>query len=74
MLLDGRPGDIVSLLPFAGPAAGVTTTRLEYPLKDEPLDVGPARGLSNVRLGPSAAVSLRRGSLLVVETPATLSR
>jgi thiamine pyrophosphokinase len=71
--LDGRPGDLVSLLPFAGPAAGVTTHGLQYPLVDEPLDVGPARGLSNVRLGPRASVTLRSGSLLVIETPATLS-
>jgi thiamine pyrophosphokinase len=71
--LTGRRGDLVSLLPIAGPASGVTTTGLEYPLADEPLDVGPARGLSNVRLGTTAAVSLRDGALLVVETPATLS-
>jgi thiamine pyrophosphokinase len=71
--LDGRSGDIVSLLPIAGSVAGVTTAGLAFPLADEPLDVGPARGLSNVRLGTRASVSLRHGSLLVVETPATLS-
>ena len=74
LTLDGRRGDLVSLLPFAGPAGGVTTNGLEYPLADEPLEVGPARGLSNVRLETTASVSLRNGSLLVVETPATLSR
>jgi thiamine pyrophosphokinase len=46
---------------------------LEYPLADEPLQVGPARGLSNVRLETTAAVSLRSGAVLVIETPATLS-
>ena len=73
MSLAGRQGDLVSLLPIAGPADGVTTTGLEYPLADEPLQVGPARGLSNVRLETTAAVSLRSGAVLVVETPATLS-
>jgi thiamine pyrophosphokinase len=73
MSLAGRQRDLVSLLPIAGPAIGVTTTGLEYPLVDEPLEVGPARGLSNVRLETTASVSLRRGALLVVETPATLS-
>jgi thiamine pyrophosphokinase len=72
--LAGLPGDIVSLLPFGGPASGVTTAGLEYSLVDEPLEVGPARGLSNVRLVATATVSLRSGALLVVETPATLSR
>ena len=70
--LEGRSGDLVSLLPVSGEAAGITTEGLEYPLRDEPLRVGPARGLSNVRLGPTATVSLRSGRLLVVEVPATL--
>jgi thiamine pyrophosphokinase len=51
---------------------GVTTRGLAYPLLDEPLPVGPARGLSNVRSAPDAAVSVRRGLLLVVESPARL--
>ena len=71
--LDGRPGDLVSLLPLSGPAEGVTTTGLHYPLADEALDIGRARGLSNVRVETTASVSLRAGSLLVVETPVTLS-
>jgi thiamine pyrophosphokinase len=71
--LAGRAGDIVSLLPFAGPAGGVTTTGLAYPLVDEPLEVGPARGLSNVRVDADASLTIRTGSLLVIETPATLS-
>ena len=74
MSLAGRRRDLVSLLPLAGLCAGVTTSGLEYPLVDEPLELGPARGLSNVRLEATAAVTIESGSLLVVETPATLSR
>jgi hypothetical protein len=37
-------------------------------LRDESLVVGPARGISNVRTSPDAAVTLARGRLLVVET------
>ena len=66
--LPGRTGALVSLLPFGGEARGITTRGLRYPLTDEPLAVGPARGLSNVRVGPDAAVTLREGRLLVVET------
>src|SRR3990170_1441903 len=69
--LAGRPGGIVSLLPL-GDAAGVTTVGLRYPLHDEDLPAGPARGLSNVRERSTAEVVLRRGRLLVVELPATL--
>lgn len=70
---EGRPGDLVSLFPWAGTVEGVTTDGLRYPLRDEPLPVGPTRGLSNVRLGPSATISVRRGRLLVVESPATFT-
>ena len=67
-MLDGLPGDVVSLLPFGAAAEGVTTSGLLYPLRGETLPPGPARGLSNVRTSPTARVSLRAGGLLIVET------
>jgi thiamine pyrophosphokinase len=70
--LVGRAGDLISLLPFGGDATGITTEGLRYPLRGEPLVVGPSRGLSNVRERPEAAVVLGGGRLLVVETPARL--
>jgi thiamine pyrophosphokinase len=70
--LDGRVGDLVSLLPVGADAVGATTTGLAYPLDDEPLLDGRTRGLSNIRTAPLATVTLRSGRLLVVETPATL--
>lgn len=69
--LVGRPGDLVSLLPQGDDVSGVTTEALVYPLVDEPLPAGTPRGLSNVITGPGAQVRLRRGRLLIVETPAT---
>jgi thiamine pyrophosphokinase len=71
--LVGRAGDLVSLLPLSGDVEGVTTEGLQYGLRDETLPIGPARGLSNVRLGTEATVTVREGRLLVVETPANLS-
>jgi thiamine pyrophosphokinase len=71
--LAGRIGDLVSLLPFGGDAAGVTTDGLRYPLRDEALVSGPSRGLSNLRDVGDAALTVRAGRILVVETPATLS-
>jgi thiamine pyrophosphokinase len=70
--LSGRIGDGVSLIPSGGDVEGVTTTGLRYPLDDEPLRVGAARGLSNVRVAADAALTVRRGLLLIIETPATL--
>jgi thiamine pyrophosphokinase len=66
--LGGQKGDLVSLLPLSVPARGVTTHGLLYPLRDETLPPGPARGLSNVRIAADASVKLRHGHLLVVET------
>jgi len=66
--LPGPVGSIVTLLPFGGDVTGVTTSGLQYPLSDEPLRTGPARGLSNVRVAAKAAVTVRSGRLLVVET------
>jgi thiamine pyrophosphokinase len=72
--LVGRQGDLVSLLPLGSGVIGVTTGGLAYPLVDEPLPEGPARGLSNVRGAPEASVTVRGGLLLVVESPARLGR
>jgi thiamine pyrophosphokinase len=71
--LHGRPGDLVSLLTMGEDVTGVTTDGLKYPLRDEPLPAGPARGLSNVRERETATVTVRSGRLLVVESPATIS-
>lgn len=71
--LDGRSGDLVSLVPVGGDAVGITTAGLEYTLDDETLFEGFTRGLSNVRAATVARLELRSGRLLVIETPATLS-
>lgn len=68
----GRVGDVVSLLPLSRTVEGIVTTGLRYPLRDEALTRGPARGLSNVRTASMATISVREGRLLVIESPATL--
>jgi thiamine pyrophosphokinase len=70
--LEGRIGDIVSLIPLGETALGVTTSGLRYPLVDEPLAPGTTRGVSNVRTETVAIVMLKGGRLLVVETPVTV--
>lgn len=64
--LRGAAGSTVSLLPVGGDAIGVTTTGLQYPLRDETLCFGPARGVSNVMLGETATILARQGNLLVI--------
>ncbi len=65
--LDGRVGDLVSLLPVGGDAAQVSTRDLRYPLEGEPLALGLARGISNVVDGPRPSVRLGSGTLLIIE-------
>jgi thiamine pyrophosphokinase len=70
--LPGGLGGLISLLPMGAGVEGVTTRGLRYPLVDESLPAGRARGLSNARIAQDAAVVVRRGLLLVIESPATL--
>jgi thiamine pyrophosphokinase len=67
--IHGHAGDTLSLLPIGGDAHGVSTENCGYPLVDETLAFGPARGISNVLTAPQARVDLREGLLLAVHTP-----
>jgi thiamine pyrophosphokinase len=64
--IHGLPGDTVSLIPLSGDALGVHTQGLEYPLHGETLYFGATRGVSNVLLTPTAAVTVSAGILLIV--------
>jgi thiamine pyrophosphokinase len=66
--LHGAAGDLLSLLPVGGDAVGVTTRGLAYPLHDETLSMGQARGVSNVFESVTAHIGLRSGLLLVIHT------
>jgi len=64
--LSGAPGELVSLLAVGGPALGVVTDALEYPLRGETLEPGSSRGLSNVFTGAEARIGLADGVLLAI--------
>ena len=64
--LTASPGALCSLLPVGGPAHGVRTEGLRYPLLGETLFPGSTRGVSNEFLASHASVSLERGVLLAV--------
>ena len=68
LALAGAPGDLLTLLPLAGDAEGVSTAGLLYPLADETLFFAQARGVSNVFEAATARIWLRRGLLLGVHT------
>lgn len=73
LVLEGRVGDIVTLLPLGASVEGVSVEGLAYPLSVERLEAGSTRGLSNVRTTPTSRIRIESGWLLVVETPATLT-
>jgi thiamine pyrophosphokinase len=64
--LSGTPGETISLFAVHGPAVGVTTEGLVYPLRGETLAPGTSRGVSNEFAGAEARVSLEAGVLLAV--------
>jgi thiamine pyrophosphokinase len=59
------PGEVVSLVPLGGRAAGVRTSGLRWPLHADTLDLGTTRGVSNEAVTSEVAVSLRAGLLIV---------
>jgi len=65
-VLAGTPGELLSLLALHGPAVGVVTEGLVYPLRGETLSAGSSRGISNVFAAEEARISLERGVLLAV--------
>ncbi|MGA2490184.1 MAG: thiamine diphosphokinase [Anaerolineales bacterium] len=62
----GRPGDIVSLLPWGGDVTGICTEGLRWPLRSETLISARTRGISNEMSHERASIMLKSGLLLVI--------
>jgi len=69
--IDGSSGDVVTLLAVGGPAEGVVTTGLRWPLDGDRLEPGSTRGVSNEMTAPAATVALSGGTLLAVHVGRT---
>jgi thiamine pyrophosphokinase len=65
--IGGRPGGLVTLLAMGGPARGIVTEGLRYPLRCEELMPGTTRGVSNELVEGAGSVRLAAGTLLVVQ-------
>jgi thiamine pyrophosphokinase len=66
--LTGAPGAVLSLLALGGPATGLTTTGVLWPLSSDTLLPGSTRGVSNEIVSSPVRVQLAGGSLLAVGT------
>lgn len=64
--LAGDHGDLVSLIAVGGPAIGVTTKGLRWPLNSETLAPGSTRGISNELTAGDGQITLAAGALLVI--------
>jgi len=64
--IEGKRGELVSLLALHGPANGVRTEGLAYALVGQTLEPGSSRGVSNVFATETARMSVQRGVLLVI--------
>lgn len=65
-IIQGKPGDMLSLIPIKGPAEGITTQGLDYPLHQENLHFASPRGVSNVLLTDQASIYLDKGILICI--------
>jgi thiamine pyrophosphokinase len=65
-VVEGALGELLTLLAVNGPASGVTTEGLAYPLRGETLDPGSSRGVSNVFEDSRAVVTVEKGVLLAI--------
>jgi thiamine pyrophosphokinase len=64
----GEVGDLISLIPVGGDVFVKETTGLRWPLTNEMLSVGPARGVSNEMIAVEATISVASGTLLCIHT------
>ncbi len=65
--INGKKGNILSLIPITPEVKGITTEGLYYPLKDAKLIMGPTLGISNVFSSDIANVIIKEGLLLAVK-------
>ncbi len=66
-LLRGEVGDVVSLFAVGGPATGVSTTGLRWPLDNATLEPGSSLGTSNELQLTEATISLIDGAVLAIQ-------
>lgn len=72
--IHGRVGDKLSLIPLGGDAQIQSTQGLKWPLQEDVLSFGPARGVSNLITAVPAEVRLRHGTVLCIHTDGSWER
>ena len=66
-LIEGKKGDIISILPFLGDAFGVTLKGFKYPLDNAIMKCGESLGVSNILLDTKGLINVKDGFLIVIK-------
>ena len=67
IIIEGKAGDTISVIPIKGDAEGVTLKNLEYPLTDYHMKYSIPLGISNVMKGDCCKIRVKHGALLVIK-------
>lgn len=67
LIINGKNGDIISLIPFKNSAKGLFTTGLKYSLNGEDIKFGRCIGLSNVMIDNTCTIKVSEGEILVIK-------
>lgn len=66
--INGKVGDLISIIPITSQVSGVNTSGLEYPLVNETLLFEASRGLSNVFLSEEAVIEIYDGEFFLIKS------
>lgn len=69
IILNGQPGDTVSIVPLSPILAGVDTTGLRWPLCNADLQFASSLSISNEMSHPQAEIKAKKGNAIVTHTP-----
>ncbi|AGL03086.1 thiamine diphosphokinase [Desulfoscipio gibsoniae] len=66
-VVEGRPGDVFSLLPLTEKVTGVCVHCARWPLKDATFSIGNPYGISNRLAGDKAEITIASGLMLLIK-------
>ncbi len=66
--LNGKPGDIISIIPFREDLLGVTTDGLDYPLENGTIKCGTSLGVSNIMTKSTCRITIEKGRALIIRS------
>lgn len=66
VILKGKKGDTISIIPIMGDASNVTLNKLEYPLNNAKMNYLSSLGISNVMLEDECSIKIEDGYALII--------